>query len=216
MIGASSPGDAVRFVALEDSANRIGLMRSIVERFGCSLLPAGSADDFFAELSRGGECWAVANLGAQDFDPGAFVRRWLSCSDHRRVPFIPYKDMREGLFVHEVITGLNRIARVILSPEELYSLLVNVLFRGEIFPLADRLNKSIEFTSFMDFAGDPLSRAFFGLGMEAYSLENLLNHDGYRGLSGTVERLGTAMVKAEGLRWLAMDARSGPTCGPGA
>ncbi len=216
ILNAAPSGTAGCFAVLDDNPARVMLFRSIIERFNYSFIAFASAGEFFEHLSAGGTSWALVNLGTRGFDLAAFIRRWLSCSDHRKIPLVPYKDMKEGLMVHEFITGLNRIARVILSPEEVCSLLVNVLFRKEVFPLADSVNRSIEPAGSMNFSAEPLGKIFFSLGMEIFTLENLLTDERFGILNGTIERLKTAMLKASGIRWLIRENCRSATCGPGA
>jgi len=216
MMNESHAVTSGRCIVLDDDEFRVRMLRSIIGRFNYSVFPVSGVEEFFDQLSCGDVAWALANLGTHGFDLGSLIRRWLSCSDNRRIPFIPYKDMNEGLFVHEFITGLNRIARVILSTEEVFSMLVNVHFRKEIFPLTDTLNKSIEFTSLMNFAGEPLGRIFFSLGMEIFTLENILKDKRFDDLGKTIDRLNSAMIKTSGIRWLLKDNCRGATCGGGA
>jgi hypothetical protein len=203
------------FLVLDDSITRTAIIRSIIERFNYSVQTVLSIDDFFSALETKKSSVALINLGTRGFDLGAFIRKSISSAQARRSPIIPFKDMKDGLFVHEFISGLNRIARVILSTEELYSFLIHMLFRRELFPLIDRLNRSIEFTNLMNFAVEPLPRIYFSLGMEAYTLDNIFTEESFGSLNDTIELQKKAIIKTEGIRWLVRNKNEGSTCGPG-
>lgn len=203
------------FLVLDDSITRTAIMRSIIERFNYSVQTVLSIDEFFSALETRKSAVALINLGTHGFDLGAFIRKSISSSQAKRSPIIPYKDMKDGLFVHEFISGLNRIARVILSTEELYSFLIHMIFRRELFPLTDRLNRSIEFTNLMNFAVEPIPRIYFSLGMEAYTLDNIFTDQSFGLLENIMELQKKTIIKTEGIRWLVKNKAEGSTCGPG-
>ncbi len=203
------------FALLESVAPRAALLRAVIERFGYEAVPCAGADELFSLIQNADFQGVLFSLGTPGLDLAAFIRKALAGGDARRVPFYPYKDMHEGLFVHEIISGLNRIARVIMSPAELLSHLANLLFRKELFTLTDRLNRTIEFTGNIQFVRESPARIYHTMGMDLFSMGNALSDEAHGPLCDIVSEVRSLLLKSEGLRWLGIDAVKKPTCGPG-
>ncbi len=200
------------FVALDECAARIRIIRSVVERFGFELRAVRSIEDFFAAL--GDDCAAsFVNLGSPGFEINRFIRMSHACGKVKLVPFIPYKDACEGIFVHEVISGLNRLARVILSPEEMLSFLAGMLFRKEMVGPVDELARVLRYPDSAAFARESFGRLYYTLGIDAFELANVLGDEDHTRMRGTVARMQRALMKADGVRWLIRETRRVPTCG---
>ena len=200
---------------LEDHPPFRRIMGSIARRFSFTAAAVGRADEFFDELARHTYSMAFINLGAQGFDLSAFIRNACGAGSFKSTPLVPYKDMSRGVFVHEFTTGLNRIAKVILTPEEAFNFLLQVLYRMAVFPLVGKMSESVGFDLLPSFGSDPLPRIYHSMGADIFTLENALGEDRGRSLGATVEALRMYALRAEGLRWLARERPGGPTCGPG-
>lgn len=200
------------FIALDDCAPRLRIMRSVAERFGFGLRAVGSVEDFFAVL--GNDCAATfVNLGAAGFEINRFIRMSHACGKVKLVPFIPYKDACEGIFVHEMISGLNRLTRVILSCGEMLSFLAGMLFRKALVGPIDDLARVLRYPDSAVFARESFSRLYYTLGMDAFEMDNVLGEEDHARMRGTVARMQRALVKADGVRWLIREAGRAPTCG---
>lgn len=200
------------FVALDECAARLRIMRSVSERFGFELRVVGTIDDFFAAFD--GVCAATfVNLGAAGFEINRFIRMSHAHGRVKLVPLIPYKDACDGVFVHEMISGLNRLARVILSPEEMLSFLAGMLFRKEILGPMDDLALALCYPDSAAFARESFGRLYYTLGMDAFELANLLGDEDHSRMRGMVARMQRALVKADGVRWLIRETGRVPTCG---
>lgn len=200
-------------LVLDEAASRQGIIQSIAERFSFHTRFVSKADEFF-DAARQLPSLAVVNIGSPGFSVGAFVKRWMADSELKKVPCLPCKDMDEGLFVHELVSGLNRIARAILSPEELYSFLLVMLFRREIAPLVERLARLVDLDRLGDFARDPLARIYFSRGPDTGALGRILSGDEFASLKSAAESLQKTLVKTAGLRWMLREESARPTCGP--
>ncbi len=208
--GAAEAGGS--FIALDDCAARLRIMRSVAERFNFEFRAVGGIDEFFAVL--GNECAATfVNLGAAGFEINRFIRLSHACGKVKLAPFIPYKDACEGIFVHEMISGLNRLTRVILSPEEMLSFMVGMLFRKSIVGPMDDLARALRYPDSAVFARESFGRLYFTLGMEAFELAHVLGDEDHARMRGSVSRMQRALVKADGVRWLVRETGRVPTCG---
>lgn len=210
---AQVPGGEEHLLVLDDSAPRRAIIQSIAERFNYHAVFTVKADEFF-DAARRLPSLAVVNIGAPGFSVGAFVKQWMADSSLKRVPCLPCKDMDEGLFVHELVSGLNRIAKAILSPEELYSFLLVMLFRREIAPLAERLARLVDLDALGDFAREPLARIYFNRGPDTGALGRILSGNEFASLKSAAESLQKTLVKTAGLRWMLREESARPTCGP--
>lgn len=202
------------FVVLDDRRERVRIMRSLAERFGYRLSAVVTLDDYFAAFGRD-RAASFVNLGAAGFEIGAFIRRAHACGNMKLAPFIPYKDASDGIFVHEVVSGLNRLTKVILSPEEMLSFLAGMLFRKEISSPLDDLARTLGYPDCAGFARESFGKLCFSLGMAAFDLDNVLGDMHHARMRAAVARMRRALVKADGVRWLVREPVKLPTCGAG-
>ncbi|TAL31074.1 MAG: hypothetical protein EPN93_18815 [Spirochaetes bacterium] len=213
---AEKPGAACgSFAILEPDPCFARVLTEVIERFGCEAVVCAGADDLFARIQGRDFQGVLLSMGAPGLDLASFIRRALAGGDAKRVPFYPYKDMREGLYVHELISGLNRIARAVMSPREILGYLANLLFRKQLFVLVDRLNREIEFTGNIHLVREPLARIYHTMGMDAFSMENAMSDEAYLPLCDINRELQALLLRAQGLRWMGIDQEKKPTCGRG-
>jgi len=200
------------FVVLDDRRERVRIMRSVAERFGYRLSAVVTLDDYFAAFGRD-RAASFVNLGASGFEISAFVRRAHACGNMKLAPFIPYKDACDGIFVHELISGLNRLTKVILSPEEMLSFLVGMLFRKEIAVPLDDLALALGYPDCAGYARESFGKLCFSLGMGAFELANVLGDTHHARMRAAAARMQRALVKTDAVRWLVREPVKVPTCG---
>lgn len=201
------------FIILEDDAVRRAVFRAIIGRYGYAVEMVSTIDDFFRCVNGAEHVAALVNLGAAGFDVSRFVRGAHACAKIKQLPVVPYKDAKEGIFVHEMTSGLNRITRVILSPDEAYSFLVNMLFRGELFPCAGVFNGEIKLDEHAAFMREPFQRIFYTMGVDVFTMENIVGDTDYDRMVSCVDSLRRACVRVDGLRWLVKNNHKVATCG---
>ncbi len=204
IINEEPTGDAGSFIVLDDVGADKVVMRNIIGRFGYRTIFVDAVDDLFEKATHSGVRFILVNLGTKSLDLNGLVRKFYSHSAARNIPVLAYKDMREGLFVHELVSGLNRLTRYILSREELYSLLVDILFKKEVVPLVASIRKLTDFDANACYDTETLSQAFFQCEKNIFSQKNLHDGDTLSTMMKAVQGLNRAILKAEGLRWLRM------------
>ena len=189
----------------------------ILPRFGHEPLFVHSTEALFDNLRQPGLELILFNLGIPNLDLNDFIRRSYGRSDMRSIPLIAYKDMDEGLYVNEVISGLNRLTKFILSPDELYSFLVELLFRREFMPIVLNLQSMVHLEDHLTFAKENLTQIYHNHRDELFSLPEILNSENMDALFASVRQQKKALIKAEGLRWLRKGdvSQSVNTCGFG-
>ncbi len=204
IISEGPAADAGSFIVLDDSIADREVMRNIIGRFGYRVVFVSAVEELFEKAAQSGVRFILVNLGAKALDLNGMVRKFYSDRAVRNIPVLAYKNMREGLFVHELVGGLNRLTRYILSREELYSLLVDILFRKEIVPLVASIRKLADFDANACYDTETLSQAFFQCEKNIFSQKNLHDGDTLSSMMKAVQSLNRAILKAEGLRWLRM------------
>ena len=110
--------------------------------------------------------------------------------------------MNRGLYIHEMLAGLNRVANIILSSEEAYSYLLDILFRKELFRAVNKLNMSLEEENITMYSQETLSRIYSLLGTNIFSMKNLFQNEKIENLKNITDSAREAIVKAQGLKWL--------------
>ncbi len=204
-IGEEGMGDAGTFVVFDDDTAVSSVVRRIVTRFNYRTAFVDSLDELFDEALRPGARFILVNLGARNLDLRGLVRRFHDSTAVRKVPVLAYKDMREGLFVHELVGGLNRLTRYILGLDELYGLLVDLLFRKEIVPLVAYISRLTDLDVNLCYDEGTVSQAFFLCEKKLFDRADFLLDDRLSGMAHTVSGLESALAKVESLKWLKVE-----------
>ncbi len=204
ILGEEPEGDAGSFIVLDDNPADREAVKSIIGRFGYRTVFVNTVEELFRKIPQPGVRFILINLGAKGLDLNGLVRKFYSDVAARSIPVLAYKDMREGLFVHELVGGLNRLTRYILSRDELYSLLVDILFRKEVVPLVASIRKLADYEVNACYDTGTLSQAFFQCEKNIFTQKSLHDGDTLSSMMKAVQGLNRAILKAEGLRWLRM------------
>ncbi len=205
IIGGESDGAAGSFAVLDDDGADRDVLGAITGRFGYRIVFVKTVNDLLAEAVKPGVRFILVNLGARTLDLNGMVRTYYSNSAVRKIPVLAYKDMREGLFVHELVSGLNRLTRYILSREELFSVLVDLLYRKEVIPLVAALKNLTDFDANLCYDTETLSQAFFQCEKNIFGQKELQGDDTLAMMITAVQGLDRVILKAEGLKWLRMN-----------
>ena len=191
-----------RILILEDINPRIEILKSIITRFGYEPVIINSIDIMFEKIEITSFQMILLNLGTAGFDINKFTRKSKISNIIKKIPVIPYKDMNRGLYINEMLAGLNRVANIILSSEEAYSYLLDILFRKELFRAVNKLNVSLEEENIAIYSQETLSRIYSLLGTNIFSMKNLFQNDKIENLKNITDSAREAIVKAQGLKWL--------------
>jgi hypothetical protein len=191
-----------KVIILDDAPPNRSIMRAIFMRFHYQPLFITTLDALFDTVQKYTAQLVLINLGTEHFDVNDFVRRAYSHSKMKKIPLIVYKDIEE-LFVTEIISGLNRLTKVILSTDELFSFLITFLFRLELFHKIEHLNTLTSYPA--DAVSGTLQKAINAGGSDIYSLPNLIDSNVYGELLSLSDSMHAVLKKIEGLRWLVRD-----------
>ena len=191
-----------KILILEDNLSVKRILENIITAFDYMPVFHLTGDEVLESLKLQSVQLILINLGLKNFDLNGFIRKSCMRMDLKKIPLIAYKNMKEGILVHEVISGLNRLTKFILDTEELYSFLLDVLFRKKTMELVDSISKNIEYQNNSIFARDPLSQIYFSQGGRLFELDEMLEKSRIVSLKSSIDRLMGLFVRAEGLLWL--------------
>jgi len=216
ILDKTDPAKSGTFMVLDDNRMQFSIISRLITRFGYDVKRVASVDDIFESLHDSSLDFILINLGTKDFDINELVRRGFSNMDLKRIPLVAYKDMDEGLFVHEMISGLNRLTRFIISPQELYSFLVDILFRKELLPLMKVMNQTVSYDSNEQFCEESISQIYFSQNCSLFELFDILTEENIETMLHLVALFKKTVVKVDGFRWLKRAVEKSVTCGVGA
>jgi hypothetical protein len=190
-----------KFIILDDNEHRVNIFNTIISRFNYSPVFVDSIDKLFEDISANIQ-FILVNLGTRNFDLSYFLRKSFSTEIFKKIPIIPFKDTIEDLYIHEMISGLNKIAKIILTSEELFSFLVDMLFRKELSPGINLLTETLDIDNLDRFAGEPLNRLYNLLGTNIFTMKKIITKDNIEIIDGRIESLKNLVIKVDGLKWL--------------
>lgn len=208
-----------KFLILDDNSAHIKILNSIIKRFGYKTEFIQDEESLYAKCAKKQTEMVLVNLGTKNLDLNSIIRKSYANSDIKKNPLICYKCMDEGLFVHELISGLNKITKVILTPFELYSFLADTLFKKEIIKASSKLNKAIKFDKYRKYSTESLSQIYYSIQENLGSQESLFKDESLKGMMDHTKIISKTIAKMEGLKWLNNDngkQLKKTTCGEGA
>lgn len=180
--------------------------RSIISGI-CRVLDYGtcfpeSQDDFVEMINRRETQIALFNLENSELDLRRMVMETFRGNRVCHLPMVAYRRMEEGLFIHDLTGGLNRLTKVILTPEELYGFLIDFLFRARYYPLVNRLIKNSRMDETFTGEMENLSTYYFTNEEQVFHLSHLANPESVEILLRTTRQIREMLIRVESLRWL--------------
>lgn len=209
------PESAGKIVIMDDDKPHMAILNTIIERFNYRPIFVNGQDKLFECLSQSNIQLVLINLGTTDFDVNSFIKRSFSHSEIKKLPCIAYKDIEKGLLVNEVVSGLNRLTRVILTPEELFSFLVSLFLRHALTHNIERLDAAARIDDIDQYLKGSLSQTIKTAGEGIYSMKNIIGGDSFSKLLSISDSIKKLFTKVEGLKWMIKEDSDRPTCGLG-
>ncbi|HOP29076.1 MAG TPA: hypothetical protein P5120_00920 [Spirochaetota bacterium] len=205
------------FLILNNNEAHTNMLNGIIRRFGYNTGFVSDGDSLFSALSDSRILMIIMNLGTEGIDLNGIVRKAYGNSEIKKFPVVAYKSLEQGLFVHEVLNGLNRLTRVIYSPQELFCMLVDLLFKKEIMALSSEFNSSLNLDKFRSYATTPVPQLYYSTQGETFSGECIFSTNHIDTMIKSADAITTSLVKIDGIRWLRLAQASGErtTCGAG-
>ncbi len=206
------------FVILDDNDLQKNMFNSIIKRFGYKTKVVSNTDELFEIAAEPDNIMILLNIGTAGLDLNGLVRRSYINSDIKKNPVVAYKCMDQGLFVHEIINGLNRLTKVILSPEEIYCMLTDMLFKKEITSFTNSYISSLKYEKIQTYAGKTIQQIYYENHGDPCGQESLFDKERIDSMIDSSEMIRRTLIRAEGIIWLrhSDSAQNRPTCGAGA
>jgi len=209
--------NAGRFLILEDRSTHKKILTSIINRFGYTIKFISTIDELFEDIKIPGNIMLLINMGTEKLDMNAVVRKSYNDPDIKKIPVIAYKSAEQGLFVHEIINGLNRLTKVIMSPEEIFCMLTDMLFKKEIMSFTNYYTGLLKYAKFFSYAEKSPQQIYYEIQSDPCGQDSLFDRDRMISMIQSTEKMRRSLIKIDGIIWLANLMTSGnqPTCGGG-
>ena len=205
------------FIILDDDQLQKNMLNSIIKRFGYNTLFVSSVEELFQKVSEPDIMMVLINIGTAGIDLNGLVRRSFISTDIKKNPVIAYKCMDRGLFVHEIINGLNRLTKAILSPEELYCMLTDMLFKKELISHTNSYISSLKYEKYSSYSMKTIQQIYYEYNGSSCRQESLFEKERIDSMIESAEMIRKTLIRAEGIIWLRHpdSLQNRPTCGAG-
>ena len=191
-----------KFVILDDNIAHRNIIHSIIKRFGYETTFISTIEELFQIISDSDNIMILINIGTTDLDLNKLVRKSFANSDIKKNPVIAYKNMDQGVFIHEIINGLNKLTKVIFSPEELYSMLIDMLFKREIISHTNPFITSLQYEKNSSYFKKTLQQLYYENNLNTFVKESLFERDRIDSMTTSLEMMRKTLIRAEGIIWL--------------
>ncbi len=205
------PAKLGRILILEDHKATEKILNEIINRFDYEAIFIDSIEYLSESINKNNIQMILLNLGMEDLNLVKLISMYNSHRRMRDLPVISYKDMDKGIFVHEIISGLNRLTKVILSKEELFSFLVDILFRKKVIPAVEKINSSMKYNETSFFREETLSKLYYNRSEFLFSMTNILSDENIEIILKALKDMEKDFIKIDGLRWLIIDKSRDPS-----
>lgn len=196
-----------QILILDESAARRRMIHRIISRFGMDVFFYESVDEMLG-AAEGETQLMLIHLPEDDFETQKIITSCLRHEVYGMVPIVAYSDMKNGFSFHGFAAGLQRLTRVLLTPEELYRFLLDMLFRKAMAPAVNGIYGNMEPDSLHLFRSDSLRQIIFTARNSIFTMENLMERNVTTGLMDNLNVMRAHLTRSEGLRWL---SQSGAT-----
>lgn len=189
------------------------LLNTAVRRFHYEVKNAHSTDELIRLSEKGTPDLFLVDMDTSGFDSIEFAKKASASSSLKKAPLVFYKDMRNGLFVHDINPNLQRLAKVILSREELLNLLLTLFFLAEIASPAQSFAAFLRKTDLSD--KKSLREIFYAGGPDLCYMGNFFSHECFSTMANAGRNIIDLIERIEPLRWMISPLEKRPTCAGG-
>ena len=191
-------------LVLEKDPSVMRIISTITGRFGYRARFFDSAIELCSATGDPDAECVLINLGCEENGTAGLVKALHGKIETKSRPFIAYRDMSLGVSVSELMNGLNRITRVVLSREELYSFLAEILPRKQIMTMIMNMGNALDSHGNRRYTCETLGQVYFQEKGDVFDDEGFLCGSNVREMLGLNSRIRQALLRAEGLSWMKM------------
>ncbi|MGQ9843176.1 MAG: hypothetical protein ACUVRK_06365 [Spirochaetota bacterium] len=185
-------------IAIIDSAvcNTYGLT-TIIQNFGYQAIVVDTLD----------ECCNINNpvdmvcINCSQVSTHDIATKYVAGNLPKKNALILYKSEERDIFIHDIIK-LHRLVKVIYTLEEVYVLLVQLLFRQQFHSLLYSLYETSDMQRSVTAYKGSLRQLYLEIGMDIFVLPTITHSKSIDLFSDKTEMLQTVLAKAAGFSWL--------------
>lgn len=179
-----------------DVHNTYGLS-TVIQIFGYNAVVLGTLDAFCdIQHSIDMVCINCSQVSTHDI-----ATKYVAGRLPKKNALVLYKIDERDVFIHDIIK-LHRIARVIYTLEEVYILLVQLLFRQQFHSLLHSVYEASDMQRSVSAYRGNLRQLYLEAGVEIFALPSITHIESIDSLSDKTEMLKTILGKAAGFSWL--------------
>ncbi|MCX7679246.1 MAG: hypothetical protein N2316_08490 [Spirochaetes bacterium] len=198
----------VYLLSNDDPFSRI--VSHIAQRFFYKINRLHTIAELIALVEKEIPTMMIVDMDTDGFTSVEFIKKTLYAPSFKKSPLIIYKDMRKGLSVDDLPSGIRRLTQAILSREELLNLLLILFFQSEIDSPCSTILPFWMQTASRNIP--PLRQIFFEKGLElCFKTDTFLSRN-FEQLQRATNSLCDLLYRAEPLRWLIYPLEKKATC----
>jgi hypothetical protein len=168
---------------------------------GYEVILVTTSDDFIDAVNRKSGELALVNISAKKIDLNKLICETYNNSDLVKLPVIAYGSLDHSI-ISDFLAGLNRLTRVVLNHEELYSYLPDMLFRSAMYPIIKHIKELSGISDTVFNTGDTLSNYYWNNQENHFEFTGLMGSENIALLMSSVESMQNLLVRAQGVNWL--------------
>ncbi len=199
---AAGKPSAGKILIYDDRKNQKRFFGTVLSLFGYEPVFTDSIKHFFDSLENDTFRFFLLNLSSDGFDLLNFLKKCYSASQFSTTPLIVYKDMSQGILAQEALSGLNRYTSCIYSPEEVYRLLLDLMFQKELIPFVMSLSDVTGAVRFSSWDKKSLEQIYYENRYTISELSGLAAGQDLEAAGFLLREINTSFLKASSLQWL--------------
>lgn len=186
----------------------LSMIRTICDHFGCELEIAADQNQALEALGDSHDLFLL-NIDQKGFECTRFVHRASSMRSMMKALFVPY--MSTGLIhVSDILSGLGRFSKVILSADELYSFLITLFHNIGLQRTSSDLVKKIKPLT-GEFSPVSIRQLHTEMQTDLFTMDCACNEK-VESTWESLEALRTVVARVVPFKWLVMRHRDDDLC----
>lgn len=195
----------MKIAVFSPDKKRNTILKAVLRLFNYDMIEISNFNDLFS-LNDSEISFIFADISSKSFSSEQYVKKALF-GRLKFIPFIPFYT-ENGIGISDIACGLNKVARFVLSFDEMMSFISHNFSSQEIFNENRKLN---------EFFNTHKNKAVFSRDLKSDYHQNYQNmvltskdfSDSDDSLVSQISRLDESMTKRELVKWFIMDNNSG-------
>ncbi len=142
----------------------------------------------------------LLNLSADDYDINAFVKQAQIIPAVKQIPIIPFKNTKAGMSTISLGCGLHKIAKVILSNNEILSFLCSLLMKKDFHSVLSNSLEKLDVNP--TYSKNTLRQIYFQPGADFFSLKHPHPQCDYADIAEQIKRIESVFYRMMLFEWM--------------